>query len=107
VPYMTYDDPQAHIDMQVKPTPEKHPRLSDPVPCPKCQGYGGWHLQLDWKPGVHFNAACNQCNSWGWVQRGTLNESCIHDFEEVRVRMHVYKNVCRKCGHTNVVDSSG
>lgn len=105
--YMTYEDPLAHIGMEPKAAPKKHPRLTDPVLCPKCQGYGGWHLKLDrFGPGAHFNAACNQCNGYGWVQRGSLDESCIHDFKEIPVKMHIYMNVCQKCGHTNVIDSS-
>lgn len=102
--YMTPDDPQAFLDMPVK-EPDKY--IQDPVLCPKCKGHGGWHLKLDdFGQGRHFNAACNQCNGWGWVRGGTKNATCLHDFKEVRVSMHVYKNVCQKCGHTNVIDSS-
>lgn len=103
--YMTPDDPQAFLDMPVKPRPE---RMENPVTCPKCKGHGGWNLELNWagRQGVHFKAACNQCNGWGWVRGGSLNETCVHDFQEVRVRMHVRKEICRKCGHTNWIDSS-
>lgn len=105
MPYMTPDHPEAYLDMPVKPQPE---RMENPVICPKCQGHGGWHLELNFAGrGQPFNdAACNQCNGWGWVRGGTLNETCVHEFDEVRVRMSVYKNVCRKCGHTNWIDSS-
>lgn len=102
--YMSRDDPKAFVDMPVKSKPD---RMDSPVLCPKCKGHGGWHLKLDdFGQGKHFNAACNQCNGWGWVQGGTVNESCVHEFGEVRVSMHIYKNVCQKCGHTNVIDSS-
>ena len=107
--YMAYDDPQAHIDMVQKPMPEKHPksRLNDPVLCPKCQGYGGWHLKLnDFGPGIHLNAACNQCNGWGWVPRESLDATCVHDWTEKTLRMFVHKWTCSKCGHTKIVDSS-
>ena len=76
--------------------------------CPKCQGHGGWVLRLNaYGHGLHFNAACAQCNTWGWV--GSADADCIHKWEPSldRTTMFQNKQECSKCGRTAVHDSSG
>ncbi len=51
---------------------------------------------------------CAQCWSYGWVQAGSLDATCLHDFEEWRnTGIHEYRLICRTCDRTHFVDSSG
>lgn len=105
-PYLTPDDPDAFLGMEEKSMPVDYP-VGANVKCPKCKGYGGWHLEINaYGPGKHFNASCNNCNGWGWVQPGPDAE-CCHDFSiSERVGNCLHKWTCSKCGRERVVDSS-
>lgn len=89
------------------------------VKCPVCKGHGGWNIKLDaYGKGKHFQAFCTQCTGWGWVIKGSKDETCIHETEEISHKeaqklgvqtwgmfCHVYR--CKKCGQTAAYDSSG
>jgi len=89
------------------------------VLCPKCKGHGYWNLQLNaYGPGRHFKCSCGQCNFWGWVDKGSLDETCIHERVEITpertaekgfhywgIFCHAYE--CKKCGSVVIHDSSG
>ena len=89
------------------------------VICPHCNGYGGWNLAVDaYGEGKHFNAACAQCNGWGWVDDiDPRDVNCQHEYHEKDSRFrelmgyprgnceHVW--VCRKCDKWQYIDSSG
>ncbi len=69
----------------------------------------------DWTecPACHASAAatglwCTQCWGYGWVRPGSLDATCLHDFEERRhTGIHEYRLICRTCDRTHFVDSSG
>ena len=66
-------------DISIKERRQCHLKAHEVVECPVCKGYGEWNLQLDaYGEGKHFQASCFQCNGWGWVERGSKHESCIH-----------------------------
>lgn len=97
-------------DMEVKPNPSIqypgfHPKGS--VTCPQCKGYGGSVLQVDaYGKGKHFRCHCMQCNGWGWVEDGSKDATCVHEFTEENVGNCLHKWTCKKCGASMVVDSS-
>ena len=118
VPYLTADDPNAFLDMVKMPCPPKQHYQEFTVECPKCHGYGGWHLRVNaYGEGKHFNCMCSQCTGWGCVKPGRDVE-CIHEWQEIGSKQaaelgiphygmcyHVYK--CAKgCGATSAHDSS-
>ena len=104
---------------------DEHPILSPPerknpqVPCPLCKGHGGWVLRFDaYGPGQHFKSHCGQCNGWGYVDKGSKDESCIHEMREVRYEECMERGIkhygmcwhvqeCTKCGNISAYDSSG
>ena len=79
------------------------------VPCPVCNGYGMWNLQLDaYGHGKHFQAACSQCNSYGYVPANSLHVMCIHEMKTItHITCTYHKEKCTKCGYENYIDSSG
>jgi hypothetical protein len=130
VPFLTPEDPDAFLNMTKKDLPEiEFPSLAKEgctAECPKCHGFGGWHLRVNAYPKYegdklvgynHFDAHCGQCNGWGYVKPGRDTE-CVHDWVEVGAKeaselgvahygncYHVYK--CGKgCGATCAHDSS-
>jgi hypothetical protein len=118
VPYLTPEDPDAFLDMAKQPNPSIWSDMQDYVECPKCHGYGGWHLRINaYGEGVHFNCVCSQCNGFGLVKPGR-DVDCIHKWVEIGGKesaelgiphygmcYHVYK--CAKgCGATMAHDSS-
>ena len=73
----------------------KYPEKNKFVPCPKCQGHGKWNLKLNaYGPGKHFQGACGQCWSWGFVAPGSLDETCLHTFKAIAPRDRF------RCSHT-------
>jgi hypothetical protein len=108
-------DATVFTDMAVKDKPgHKDGAL---VLCPKCKGYGGWILKIDaYGPGRHFQAACSQCNSWGWVE--APDAECLHEWRELSVQEARSKGIshfgmcyhvveCKHCGRIRSYDSSG
>lgn len=115
-------------DFPLKEKCEWYPDYSEL--CPLCKGHGGWNLKLNSYPlrdledtpdnrhkYSHFRGHCSQCNGWGWVKEGSLDATCIHDYNEISYDecrklnvyhagrcWHVYK--CSKCGETRGYDSS-
>jgi hypothetical protein len=79
------------------------------VKCPVCSGYGGSVLQVDaYGKGKHFKCFCSQCNGWGWVEKGSQDASCAHEWDTskgIGNCLHLW--VCTKCGQSREVDSSG
>lgn len=66
-------------DIPVMPNPKP-----DYVLCPKCHGHGKWNLTVDaYGPGKHFQGACSQCWSWGWVAPDSTDTTCLHTFKEI------------------------
>lgn len=103
--YLTHESPDAFVDMtKRKPENDAH------VECPKCLGYGGWHLRLNARgPGQHFNAGCMNCHGWGWVAKDSPDAKCVHDYKEARNVgrcLNVWKCQRAECGHEITVDSS-
>lgn len=119
VKYLTESSPDAFLGMTRKLRKNYHPRSGRAaVLCPKCKGFGGWHLEVDaYGPGKHFDCSCSQCNGWGWVDRDSLDATCIHNYKEItqaecrRRGVSHFGNcyhVCRcpKCGAITAYDSS-
>lgn len=94
-------------DISVKEMPHAY-IIQSPVLCPQCKGHGRWNLTLDaYGKGQHFQASCAQCWGWGWVEKGTTHETCIHDFSDQRsVGRCLHEWKCVKCGYSVEVDSS-
>lgn len=102
--YMTIDHPDAFLGLERK-EPDKY--IHNPVPCPKCKGYGRWHLKLDeYGQGKHFNASCNQCNGWGWVNGESKSATCIHVFKQRTIGKCLHEYTCETCGEKRIIDSS-
>lgn len=88
-------DATDFTDQPIQERPDLRFPGSKPGPwvhCPKCLGHGRWNLTLDAygpKPGdssgqrQHFQASCGQCWGWGWVEAGSLDATCLHQFSEV------------------------
>jgi hypothetical protein len=100
-----------YTDIPIRPRPDeefKHKRGKDWVICPSCDGHGLWNLLLnEYGPGRRFQASCNNCNGWGWVEAGSPDAKCVHQYKEVanpRMCEHIYE--CEKCKHRISVDSS-
>jgi hypothetical protein len=104
--YLTPDSPDAFLGLS-KTT--YAPLFRNPIECPKCKGYGGWHLEIDaYGSGRHFDAGCQNCNSWGWVEQGSADALCVHDYNRAdNLGNCVNRYRCSKCGHAIEVDSSG
>lgn len=134
---MRHDDeidqthPDAYVDypMMDKPT-DGYPAEPDQlVVCPKCAGHGGWNWKLNaYKtsydrdyPGrkntakarhlhLHARSSCGQCNGWGYVVKGSHDETCIHDWVVDRDYKPQFRCmhgvVCSKCGDKAEYDSS-
>jgi hypothetical protein len=121
--YLKPGDEGCFQDMEIKPLPKL--RWEDMIdyttPCPVCKGYGGWNLKLNAYPNnptnPHFRQHCPQCNGWGYVKKGSTDETCVpHEMKEVagsslnppRPQWNCYHYyVCQKCGKIEEVDSSG
>ena len=84
--YLECTDPDAFLDMPVKPRPTADNGLfKKPVLCPRCLGHGGWHLLLNEYRNTehpHFDCCCNACNGWGWLSE----DQEPYDLWEQRVR---------------------
>lgn len=120
--YMDRNHPDAHLDFPPLTKNEReeaiHPIEPGHVQCPKCKGYGGWNLRLNAYPlrgqkdtpenrhrYSHFQAGCNQCNGWGFVNKD--DASCIHEWgNPINVGKCLNTYTCSKCGKKNTVDSS-
>lgn len=79
------------------------------VECPLCHGYGGWIDRLNfYKDGSHSKFSCRQCNGWGYVEKGSKDETCIHDMVHTKNLGNCYNEYkCSKCGQVERIDSSG
>lgn len=116
--HMTVDSPDAFLDLPVLEPQHCWLKPNQLVVCPLCKGHGKWHLELNaYGPGKHFDHGCYQCNGWGYVEKGSKDAECIHDFveigysecQELGIRhfgacWHVWR--CSKCGATQAHDSS-
>lgn len=106
--YLTIDDPDALLGMKKRKKEDFLYKDMEIVECPKCRGYGGWHLHLNaYGEGKHFDASCSQCNGWGYVEKGSKDESCVHDWKELpgeAMCQHLYE--CTQCGQQMRTDSS-
>jgi len=106
MPYMTYTDERAFEGIEIEDI-SKIKYIKNPVLCPVCKGHGHWHLKIDaYGPGIHFDAHCFQCNGWGYVEKGSNSETCIHTFTEKNIGRCLHEHTCSKCGEKRVVDSS-
>lgn len=78
--------------------------------CPKCLGKG--EIKND-----KFISVCGQCNGWGYVEAGSLDATCIHEYSEMTWQeckergiyhggncYHVIE--CAKCKQVSAYDSS-
>jgi hypothetical protein len=96
----------------------KYPGHGRQKKCPLCKGHGRWNLELNaYGKGVHFQQMCSQCRGFGYVESGSLDATCIHEWKEIGHKeanelgvrtwgmcCHVY--LCGKCKKTSVEDSS-
>ncbi len=101
--YLGVRDPGALKDMT-----KREPRAGLTAECPACLGYGGWHLRVDaYGPNKHFDCSCSNCNGWGWVREGSLDATCVHEYQTHRnVGNCLNEWKCGKCGQIITVDSS-
>lgn len=87
------------------PIMERPEWFKDAVLCPVCKGRGQWL----WRVGSDTYCACSQCNSWGYVKQGSVNETCVpHEMKHVANTgncLNVWE--CTKCGKREEIDSSG
>ena len=99
--------PATNFDgIEIKPNPGVKFNM---VLCPKCHGYGEWNLRLDaYGKGKHFQAQCNQCNGWGWVKKGSMDEKCVHEYKYYGMNNGMGEQLwqCVKCGRETLVDAS-
>lgn len=114
-------DPDAFVDFLL-PTAEHVERAAEyglTKPCPVCQTYGGWNLELNaykLREDVadtrlnrhlysHFRGSCSHCNGWGFVRD---DENCPrHEWIRVEnVGKCLNQHECAKCGKNRTVDSS-
>lgn len=116
--YLTIDDPDALLGMEKKERRHYYLPPEEIVECPACCGYGGHHLRLNaYGPGKHFDCGCYQCGGWGWVEKGSKDAECVHEYVEISPEQaraegaghfghcwHVHK--CTKCGALRSCDSS-
>ena len=117
--YLKPGDEGSFKDREKMDPNSQYCRVKDPVECPVCQGYGGWNLKVDaYGEGKHFQCMCSQCWGWGYVNKGSVDETCIHEMEEKSKKWcddngvyhagncyHVQK--CTKCWKVSAYDSSG
>jgi hypothetical protein len=91
--------------------------------CPKCRGYGGWVYKINaypTNPGTRelrdFRSGCPQCQGWGYVQPGTPDANCVHEYstathEQIKsagytLGSHDHAVICTKCSRILITDSS-
>lgn len=88
--------------------PKREPAYGFTHECPRCAGHGRWNLLLDaYGEKQHFQSICGQCDGYGYVNPGTVDATCLHEFEEQPSKemfLHIHR--CRKCGRTKCYDSS-
>lgn len=66
IEFLGVGDPGALLGMKRK-KPDRKRNLT--ARCPRCKGYGGWHLELNaYGPGKHFDCLCSNCLGWGYVE---------------------------------------
>jgi hypothetical protein len=79
------------------------------VTCPKCAGHGKWNLTRDaYGAGRHFQAHCGQCNGYGWVEAGTVDATCLHDWHPTTPSQPFrcwHTDLCSRCGATHSYSS--
>ena len=114
--YWNHTHPRAFENMEVR-TPDCAALVA---PCPKCKGYGGWHLAHypDTRNGwyAYFDASCGQCNGWGYVDPHSEDAHCMHDWRELSHEESVQRGlhtarcwhnmVCKHCNKVEGVDTS-
>jgi hypothetical protein len=85
--------------------------IKNPIPCPLCKGHTACIVDEDaYGKGQHFKYACSQCGSMfppGWVEKDSVNATCIHEYSEMNIGNCLHRLTCVKCGITREVDSSG
>ena len=119
--FLEIGDKGALLGMTRKKPEPKYGLMAE---CPKCKGYGGWHLTVDaYGPGKHFDCCCSNCNGWGYVE--PENAGHVHEFigmeegeaNEFRAAKglgpahYTYGNcchnsICKICGQYRFIDSS-
>ena len=114
--YLSPDSEGAFLDLVKQSPTDFWVREALLVECPKCRGYGMWHLELR-DDGNHFDAYCGQCDGWGFVLEGSKDASCVHVYEEIGQDVARYLGVphygscyhvvkCVNCGAIRSYDSS-
>lgn len=113
--YWNHTHPRAFENMSRR-SPERNLTLE----CPKCKGYGAWHLSADEnyrkRSYPYFDASCGQCHGWGFVDPNTNDATCMHEwrgltYEESKA-LNLFtarcwhNSVCVHCDKTMGVDSS-
>lgn len=119
--YLEIDDANALLGMERK---EPEPKYRLTALCPKCRGFGGWHLRLNaYGAGKHFDCSCSNCLGWGWVE--PENAGHVHSFagmEEAKANAFraskglpparytygrcCHNSICTICGGHRFTDSS-
>jgi hypothetical protein len=113
--YWNHNHPRAFENMEVL-----NLHREGYVLCPKCHGYGGWHLghypntRDGWYP--YFDTSCGQCNGWGYVDPSSEDAHCMHTWQELSNEESIQRGlrtgrcwhnmVCRSCNKVESVDTS-
>jgi hypothetical protein len=115
--YLTPDMPEAFAGLTKQRHRHCYLPASQLAECPMCHAYGGWILRPNaYGPGQHFMAHCLQCRGWGWVEQGTADAACAHEYKEISYLeaeqlgiphqgMFHHVLVCTKCGTSTSCDS--
>lgn len=91
---MVKRDPASFVDMMERHARwYKRPLFAGAAECPKCHADDGEY--------------CNQCKGWGYVEKGSKDETCIHVWgSAVNVGRCLNNYTCTLCGDVMTVDSS-
>jgi DnaJ-class molecular chaperone len=94
-----------------KQDPPKKPVPTDTnkVECPLCKGYGQYHYgDIQFANGQYQMMHCGQCNGYGYVTKGSVDETCVpHQMKwEAKLGRCYNRYKCEKCGKVHNIDSS-
>lgn len=93
------DNPDPKFDMH-----RREFEKGDAVECPKCKGYGGWRYS---EGSTFMTCSCNQCHGWGFVKKGSSDETCMHEMRHTANLGRCYNQyTCIHCGKVENIDSS-
>jgi hypothetical protein len=84
------------IEKAVRPDLRFSSKVGSWVECSKCEGHGKWHYRKGQLGATKMH--CGQCNGWGWVLKGSNDETCIHEWKHERLAMRcMHRKTCIHC----------